>query len=499
MTMPTNGGLRVLQRSPLDLTDTEPAPPETDRSPRRFKPSRFNVQTLTEDGKLMIWNTLKGSMSVFAAHQAETVRSLLRKGELEAEADGIVGYLSRRGFLVGADVDEYRAFQMTFGHQQYRTDMLQLCLLSSEDCNFRCKYCYETFQRGTMKPWVRDGVRRMVENQAPALRFLSISWFGGEPLYGFDAIEDLAPFFVEVSEEHSIRYRANMTTNGYLLTPEVSAKLLAWQINDFQITLDGPPDTHDKSRPTRTGGASFDTILSNLEAMSRMEEEFRVAARVNFDPENEPRLDEFLDIFEQRLHKDPRFQLRFRPVGRWGGDNDKNLEVCAADDGNRLRMVWEDRARARGLGTADDLNRDNWAGSNVCYAARPYHFVVGADGKLMKCTVMLDGREENVVGKITPEGKPELDLDRLALWAEPAFETREKCQKCVFLPTCQGCSCPAGRINHYDSCPPVRTHFKDQLKAVELAFGGEGNKVTVGAEAAGMEPSSTEQHAAGPS
>ena len=48
-----------------------------------------------------------------------------------------------------------------------------------------------------MQPWVRTGIKRLVEKRLDGLRTLRISWFGGEPLYGFAAIEDLAPFFVE--------------------------------------------------------------------------------------------------------------------------------------------------------------------------------------------------------------------------------------------------------------------------------------------------------------
>lgn len=483
MTMDTNGGLQILQRSPLDLCADDSVPAETDGEVRRWTPSRFNVQATTDDGKLVVWNTHQGSMCVFAAHQAETIKSLLRKGEFEAESEGIFGYLSRMGFLVETGTDEYKTFQFTFGQQHYRTDILDLCLLSSEDCNFRCRYCYEKFQRGTMKPWVRDGVRKLVETRAPVLHHLHVGWFGGEPLYGFEAIEDLAPFFQKLAEEHSILYRGYMTTNGYLLTPEISSKLLAWGIRDFQITLDGPPDSHDRSRPTRTGEGTFDTILSNLESMTQMDEEFKVGARVNFDPENEPRIDEFLDIFEQKLGKDPRFQLRFRAVGRWGGENDKALDVCSLDEGDRLRLLWEGRARERGLRTADDLNRQNHAGSGVCYASRPYHFVIGADGAVMKCTVMLDSREENVVGRITADGKLEMNMDRLALWTEPAFTSQEKCKRCVFLPVCQACACPAARFRGKKECIPIRTHFKEQLKAIERAFGDEGAKVTVGGEA----------------
>ena len=31
-----------------------------------------------------------------------------------------------------------------------------------------------------------------------------MSWFGGEPLYGWEAVEDLAPFFMEMADEHEV-------------------------------------------------------------------------------------------------------------------------------------------------------------------------------------------------------------------------------------------------------------------------------------------------------
>ena len=127
----------------------------------------------------------------------------------------------------------------------YRQDVLELILLASEDCNFRCTYCYEDFQRGTMLPSVREGVKKMVERRAPHLKQLTVGWFGGEPLYGFQAMEDLGPFFIDIAEKHSIRYVSHITTNAYLLTPDVAEKLMAWQVLNFQITLDGMREQHD--------------------------------------------------------------------------------------------------------------------------------------------------------------------------------------------------------------------------------------------------------------
>src|SRR5947199_6631066 len=214
----------ILQQSPHDLF--APPTPEgpASSSTQHWVPSRYNVRATAEDGRLVLWNTLSGKMTVFDPEDREAVLALLQKKGFEAPNEKVVGYLVGRGYLVRKGVDEYRQFQQLFGQQHYRTDALELILMASEDCNFRCKYCYEDFARGTMIPEVREGIKNLVRKRIKKLNRLSVSWFGGEPLYGWEAVEDLAPFFVEMAEEHEVPLSAQMTTNGYLLTPDVADK-----------------------------------------------------------------------------------------------------------------------------------------------------------------------------------------------------------------------------------------------------------------------------------
>ncbi|HET9252968.1 MAG TPA: radical SAM protein, partial [Candidatus Eisenbacteria bacterium] len=71
---------------------------------------------------------------------------------------------------------------------------LHLILFSTEACNFRCVYCYETFQYKKMEPWVAEGVKRLLERRMPGLDVLELSWFGGEPLLAKDIIEDVLDY-----------------------------------------------------------------------------------------------------------------------------------------------------------------------------------------------------------------------------------------------------------------------------------------------------------------
>jgi uncharacterized protein len=470
--------LNVLQCSPHDLQPAAPTGTPAGEGALRWVASRYTVRATTGDGRLILWNSYTGAMAVLRAELRASVEALLTQKGFESRPLGMVKYLRDKGFLVREGTDEYRRIQLGFGRQQYRSDLLELVLLASEDCNFRCTYCYEDFAQGTMQPWVRDAVKRLVEKRVSTLRRLGISWFGGEPLYGFAAVEDLAPFFLATAEEHGLELNCGMTTNGYLLTPETADKLLAWRIRSFQITVDGAPADHDRNRPARDGRSTFWTIFNNLRALHERPDDFQVGLRVNFDRENKDHLGDFLTMVQEELGGDPRFRLRFRAVGQWGGPNDESLSVCGTDESRRLTLDLKEAARRKGLSVADDIRDVKGMGAQVCYAARPYNFVVGATGKLMKCTVDLDKQDRNVVGHLTADGEMELDLDKLALWTEPAFEKDGKCQKCVVLPVCQGTFCPLIRIESGESpCTPLRMTYKRDLReTVEAAGNGSQGK-----------------------
>src|SRR5262249_44600282 len=418
---------------------------------RKWVPSQFNSRTTAEDGNLILWNSRTGAISVFKPDQKRAVETLLSRSGVSGELNQLGRYLKDKGYLVAFDADEVRQFRTAFGQQHFRQDTLELILLASEDCNLRCEYCYEDFKRGTMLPEVRESIKKLVARRvADGVRNLGVSWFGGEPLYGFAAIEDLGPYFVDMVERYSINYSVSMTTNGYLLTPDIADKLLAWRISNFQITVDGVAEDHDRNRHARDGSGTFETIFNNLRLLKQRPDKFFVRIRINFDAKSHPHLEDFLALVQHEFGGDPRYGVAFYGVGQWGGGNDANLDVCGQSEVYQIQSRLEKSALEKGLqfGT---LAEKSGTGGQVCYAARPYNYVIGADGKVMKCTVALDKREDNIVGVLERDGELRLDDERYSLWVEPVFETDQGCQKCYLLPHCQGLSCPLIRFNRNES------------------------------------------------
>ena len=453
----------ILETSPLT---SMPPMDQAGETPEQWKASRFNVHATGEDGSLILWNTLTGAISVFPPSKVRLIKKALR-GVVEAKRKGTIRYLADKGFLVRASANEYRQFQVRFGSEHFTNKALEFILLPSEDCNFRCEYCYEDFRRGTMREEVRAGIKRLTEDRAPYLDRLSVSWFGGEPLYGWEAIEELAPFFSDVVKRNGLSYRGYMTTNGYLLTPEISRKLLGWGVTGYQITVDGVAEDHDRSRPGRDGSPTFQQIYNNLKAMRSWDGSFDVAIRINIGPRNSSRIPKLLDMLAADFGGDPRYRISYQLISKWGGDNDDHFSVCGKTEGQEILRSLMAAAKEREL-ILPQVRSVNHFGSSVCYAARPYNFLIGADGQVMKCTVLLDKDVRNVVGRITPEGELILDDDRMALWTEPVFERDQQCQKCVFLPNCSGSYCPLPRIETGErKCLPARSDARGTLRAIE--------------------------------
>lgn len=189
---------------------------------------------------------------------------------------------------------------------------LNLILLPTESCNFRCTYCYESFNIGKMSQQVVNGVKNLLNTRVPDIDFLLISWFGGEPLLASDVIGSISDHILSLTKTFSnINYQADITTNGYFLKPDIFRKLLNWNIRNYQISFDGPKKQHDIKRLLANGRPTFDRLWQNLKGMRTVSEAFAVTVRLHLDRENYTAAPEFLKEFKRDFGDDPRSRFMF--------------------------------------------------------------------------------------------------------------------------------------------------------------------------------------------
>ncbi len=428
-----------------------------------YIPSRYNVKVQDESGQWIVYNSLTGTIGAIPKEKEAEVLPLLKDG-VQGGLGGEVKTLIERGFLIKQGTDELRRVAlMKQSHQSAKS--LNLILMPTEECNFRCVYCYEAFARGAMRPNVRQGVKNLAARLAPKLEAMGVSWFGGEPLREMGIVEEISTSLMNSCQAHGVAYSANMTTNGYYLDSKSLRKLLACNVNHFQITLDGCPEQHDAMRVLKGGGATFDRIWGNLKAARQIQERFSIKIRVNFNQQTLEHLSPFLSLLHSELKGDERFSLFFRPVGNWGGANDGNFQVCDKKPGEEASFEASREAIRHGL-RSEMIYPFLIPSGSVCYAADPKSFVIGADGTIYKCTVALD-YENNKVGRLLPDGTMDLDSDRFALWGTSDDSGDPVCQSCFFRPPCQGAACPLVRIESGKRpCPPEKKMVKRSLVAV---------------------------------
>ncbi|MEV6975854.1 radical SAM protein [Kitasatospora sp. NPDC093806] len=305
-----------------------------------------------------------------------------------------------------------------------RPDRLQLILLPTEQCNFRCTYCYEDFEIGRMAPEVVAGVKNLIDRRAAGLRHLQVSWFGGEPMLARAIVEEVAEHVRQAQRRHpELAYGSDMTTNGYLLDGRTAERLSGLGVRSYQVSLDGPDAFHDRTRVRADGRGTFEQIWRNLVEIREGSADLRMMLRVHLTPENLPAMPGFLTRVRDTFLDDPRFRVFLKRVVRLGGPNDATMEVIGRDE----RQIDELRALLTEGGGPERL----FTAEQVCYAAKANSLLVRADGRLGKCTVALSDAA-NDIGRLRPDGSLEVDNPKLRPWLQGWAERDPELNGCPY-------------------------------------------------------------------
>lgn len=327
-------------------------------------------------------------------------------------------------------------------YDAFNPSHLNLILFATEQCNFRCTYCYEDFEIGRMSSEVVGGVKALLAARVPSLTSLVVSWFGGEPLLAPDVIRTVSHHIKSLSHP-ALDYRANVTTNGYLLSRERFEELLECGVRLFQISLDGYADVHDRTRRRADGCATFERIWNNLRGIRDTRHQgFVVLVRIHFFPDNRTELTDLAEKLNGEFAGDRRFQFYFKDIGKLGGPNDAQFATYDHDQCASAKMELD-----RLIRDTDQVYTLGAGQPYVCYAAQANSIAIRADGTLAKCTVALKD-DRNNLGHITGDGRLRVDMDKWRLWLA-GFSRGE--QDWAEL------SCPYDRMPRRD--PQPRTHL----------------------------------------
>jgi uncharacterized protein len=286
---------------------------------------------------------------------------------------------------------------------------LQLIIMPTEKCNFRCTYCYEEFIQGKMSQQTVSGIKSLIARRAQSISELRLDWFGGEPTLAIEIIEEINGF-AQTKILNGQTFFSSISTNGWLLNSANFGRLCDVNVHDYQISLDGESTTHDRTRILANGRGSYETIMRNMEDAAKTKRDFRINFRIHLYRYNIDSVHSLIERLARTFEHDSRFYCYVKAVENLGKDAKK---IGLLDDKHIVDDLNE-RIKSAGM-----LSR-GVGEVHPCYAAKANSLVIRSDGRVGKCTVALrDSR--NTVGYLSENGTVQVDRERFLLWIRGAL------------------------------------------------------------------------------
>ena len=405
-----------------------------------YKPSIYN--RICEDGEnLAIYNSYQGIKSIHkvSACKKEKICEILKRKTLLPDNDPDINKLIDWGFIVPISVDEQLIKEALY-EEVCNNNNLHLLVYTTNDCNFRCKYCALDFEKQKITDDTREGIIEFIRKNVHKYSSVSIDWFGGEPLLEMDSILYISKKVKEICKNAKKPFSGLITSNGYLLSPSNVQKLIECNVLNYTITIDGLRNTHDNQRALINGEGTFDKIISNLIWIKNnvKTRTINIIIRTNITKEIMENIPEYYEFYNNTFGDDPRFSLFVRPANDWGGErvksfynsliNENEIEsMYKAVFNNTSGIVFE-----RNIGDID-------VASSTCSAVFKNKFTIGTGGKIYKCD---DADDKLCVGQLFKNGKMELDKDKVLMWERGYRKNRPECKDCYYSCSCFGGACP---------------------------------------------------------
>ncbi len=392
-----------------------------------YKWSMFTYHVSTKKG-VIISNTLNHGV-IFL--DEKTYNNVLKdKNNYQNE----IKELLEQEFIVPEKTDEKKLFIESLLKEWNECGFLDLHILTTTGCNFKCPYCYqcginvETLTEEKMQKAIKFLENYIKKNNIKETR---VEITGGEPTVNWKIVEKLLPALDKLFNKYGVKYETLMVTNGLLLTKEKVDLIAQYNWKRLQLTIDGLEDVHNKRRVNKGKENSFKTIIENLDYIIKNNKIEIVNLRINYDKSNVEKVPELLEFIKKRYGTE-KFRISLGLIT-------KTVKEASANEFIEKYGINENEFKNYYIKLYKELINKGFEVSDVfsfdgmCTAKLKHGFLMQPDGKIVKCVSGV-GREEFVIGNylknnITEENYLFLDIYENCL---------EK--NCPFLPLCHtGC------------------------------------------------------------
>ena len=349
--------------------------------------------------------------------------------------------------------------------KQDSSQSYSITIMPTLDCNNSCVYCYQEHEnQPVMNQQNYQILFKVIKNKLKNIKSFNINIMGGEPTLVADELLEFIGKVKTLCEEMNVKFSAAVTTNGRLLGKNnLADKFVKSGVKYFQITLDGPPETHNILRCGLNGEETFHETFAGILALRDLPfKDISCSIRINhtLDTALDAILVKFYKFLAKYFANDLRFEIYNHTAGDLGGDV-SNVKLIPKSKRYKILQKIDNITVNNGLIIKTDVMRPN---GRVCYAARKNSITIMPGNKLVKCTVALD-EPFNQVGFLAEDGTIVLNKN-FDLWIDHTCPSSETCN---VAPICQGKCCPLKKITTGKNiCPDVKFDKKFIFRQLQV-------------------------------
>jgi len=391
--------------------------------------SKFNYFT-DYNGRIICLNGISGKTFSISKEELSLLNGFLYENNKQIDNPSFTNWLLENRFLVNSHSEELD-YMRELNKVGRENEKYNLIINPTQECNFKCWYCYEKHEPGYMNADVLKKVKSHIDLKIKEkfFQYFNLSWFGGEPLLYFKkVVYPLSIYAKEKCALENVAFDNSITTNGFLINKRMIAGFDEIDLRHFQITLDGDESTHNQIR-NQKGNPSFDRIIQNCIDICTLLPNSTIMLRINYTNESiKTQFHKVLDIIPFECRK--QIVVQFQRVWQTFSPNGQN------EDAKKYLKENEDDLRESGFEVSYNHNYAIFKGY-VCYADRKHYANINYDGTVFRCTAR-DYSPQNSFGYIDESGEIIWDENKLHnIDSKPYFDNRE-CLECKYLPLCGG-------------------------------------------------------------
>jgi len=434
--------------------------------------SCFNYHFKINSRYTLINNTLTGALDIIE----NDIWSLVTDKKFNSVNPNILSEFRERGYFYSDLKKEDEILVKLYNSYIKKASLrpLRFVFCPSYQCNLKCIYCFEKDlpynpNKFMSSKTLEDAINTAEEiSKEKSGKVDSVELFGGEPLLlkNKALLKKILKFAKDKDAPITI------VTNGVMAKDFIDILLLVKEkIEMLQITVDGPPEIHDKRRKFPSGRGSFNKISKSIDLL--LKNNINTNVRVNVDNTNiEHIFDLYKYVSKKGWLKHPNFSIRVALVTDHSTLDYDEVIIPEEKLLERLIEVYDKYPvleEVFGFYIFKPLRHilDIVSGApNVspkffnCESNLLELNVFCPDGYIYACGESI-GKPDYAIGKFSPE--LEFYSDKKKLWTERTILNIEKCRTCKFAPICGGGCAYSSILIYKDNSKPICERYQEVL------------------------------------